>query len=135
MTREKARQWERIPVAIPVFLRGVNDRGNQFLEFTSLLNISNGGALLAVRNRLPPESAVTLEIPAAPRPESAAMPRSERMFEGRLVRLAYLNGSAVWGLKFSAPLTGQAKAPATAAVRRGKRTNGALATSKPLKKA
>ena len=39
------RQWERLPLAIPVFVRGIEPSGKQFIEFATALDISVGGAL------------------------------------------------------------------------------------------
>ena|SRR5437870_5831567 len=46
------RRWVRLSLAIPVFVRGVNGQGKEFLEFCTLLNESAGGALLAMRKPL-----------------------------------------------------------------------------------
>ena len=66
--RTERRGGERIPLAIPTFVRGVDKEGQKFLEFTTALNMSNGGALLVMQRYLPPSSEVFLEIPAAPCP-------------------------------------------------------------------
>src|SRR5947199_4110183 len=46
------RRWARLSLAIPVFVRGINGQGREFLEFCTLLNESAGGALLAIRRPL-----------------------------------------------------------------------------------
>src|SRR5438132_9287892 len=38
------RRWARLSLAIPVFVRGINGQGREFLEFCTLLNESAGGA-------------------------------------------------------------------------------------------
>src|SRR5713101_9205717 len=43
------RHWARLSLAIPVFVRGINGQGREFLEFSTLLNESAGGVLLAMR--------------------------------------------------------------------------------------
>jgi PilZ domain len=60
------RTWSRLPIAIPVFVRTKDESGQEFLEFASALNISAGGALIAVRRSPPLYSTVSLEIPSAP---------------------------------------------------------------------
>ena len=95
------RRWERLPLGIPVFVRGMDRRGKGFLEFTTALNVSNGGALLAIRQDLPRLSRVSLEIPSAPVPSMSAIPHFVRTREARLVRLAASNGCYLWGLKFN----------------------------------
>ncbi len=46
------RHWARLSLAIPVFVRGINGQGREFLEFSTLLNESAGGVLLAMRKPL-----------------------------------------------------------------------------------
>ena len=47
------RKWTRLPLAIPVFVRSRDEKGKEFLEFATALNISAGGALVAVRRSSP----------------------------------------------------------------------------------
>ncbi len=98
------RRWERLPLAIPVFVRGVDDRGKEFLEFTSALNISAGGALLAVRRYMKCSSRVTLEIPSAPLPQLGVAPQVVRNIQAEVVRVAHFDHGHLWGLKFTRPV-------------------------------
>jgi hypothetical protein len=41
------RKWIRLPLAIPVFVRSRDDKGKDFLEFATALNVSAGGMLVA----------------------------------------------------------------------------------------
>jgi hypothetical protein len=63
---QERRRWRRLPLAIPVFVRGVDYHGNKFQEFCALLNVSGGGALLATRISLRPGTMVSVEIPIPP---------------------------------------------------------------------
>lgn len=98
------RQWERIPVAVPVFVRGTDENGSLFQEFTTALNISAGGVAFMVRRRpaqrLAPLS-LSLEIPAAPGPFSANV---VRRIEGRLTRIETMLDWCLCGLRFDQPL-------------------------------
>src|SRR5579875_3603842 len=76
--RERRRS-QRLSIAIPVFARALDSQGREFLEFTTTLNISAGGALLALRRYLPPESTISLEIPTAP---SCKPPQTAARFSG-----------------------------------------------------
>jgi len=40
------RSWPRLPLAIPVFVRSRDEKGKEFLEFATALNVSAGGALI-----------------------------------------------------------------------------------------
>src|SRR6059058_1486722 len=98
------RRWPRLSLAIPVFVRGVNGHGREFLEFCTLLNESAGGALLAIRKPLRRWSRVSLEIPSAPLLKNLKLPRTMRMLRARVIRIAYADGWNLCGLKFVRPL-------------------------------
>src|SRR5947199_8288980 len=98
------RHWARLPLAIPVFVRGVNAQGREFLEFSTLLNESAGGVLLAIRKPLRRWSRVSLEIPSAPLIKNLKLPRTMRMLRARVIRIAYADGWNLCGLKFVRPL-------------------------------
>jgi hypothetical protein len=102
-TKER-RVSQRVPIAVPVFARGFDELGKEFLEFTATLNISGGGALVAMRRYLPPASSITLEIPAAPMPKLSAHPQTSRILQARIVRVTPSNPSYLWALSFSEPL-------------------------------
>jgi len=98
------RQDERVPLAVPVFVRGRDSEGKEFLEFATALNISASGALLATRRYLPPLTTIALEVPSAPLPRSTHLPRAVRRLRARLLRVTVVDGYQLWGLRFSTPL-------------------------------
>ena len=99
------RKWERLPLAIPVFVRSRDDKGKEFLEFATALNIGGGGALIALRRALPQSARVLLEIPSAPLAASASLPKSSRTLRARAIRINHADGYHLLGLKFARPLT------------------------------
>jgi len=101
------RQWERLPLAIPVFVCGTDDRGKQFREFTTAMNISAGGALLATRRYLPVSSQISLEIPTAPLPRAGIGSDYVQSLQARLVTVTHSEQCYLCGLKFSRPLIGK----------------------------
>lgn len=72
MPTKERRHWARLSLAIPVFVRGINRQGTEFLEFSTLLNESGGGALLLIRRSLRLSSRVSLEIPSSQIPSNRA---------------------------------------------------------------
>lgn len=102
---EERRKWPRLAVALPVFVRGVDEQGREFLEFTSALNISAGGALLAIRRYLPRSTRIVLEFPSAPLPRLKTGPRYIRSLRARLVRVTHSDRCHLCGLRFSRPLS------------------------------
>lgn len=100
-SKRDARKWQRIPLAIPVFIRGMDTEGKEFLEFATALNISAGGALVATRRQLPRCARLSLEIPVAPVPRAITLPKSVRRLKAKLVRVTLAETYQLWGLKFA----------------------------------
>jgi PilZ domain len=104
---EERRRWERLPLAIPIFVRGRDDRGKDFLEFATALNISAGGALVAMGRSLPPNSTVSLEIPSGPLAGSEGFPNAIRRLRAKLCRTEPAQDYTLHGFKFARPLLSQ----------------------------
>jgi PilZ domain len=98
------RQWPRLPLAIPVFVRSQSDTDKEFLEFATALNVSAGGMLVAVRRAIPSSARVLLEIPSAPLAALAALPRVARNLRAKVLRMQHGEGYNLVGVKFSRPL-------------------------------
>jgi hypothetical protein len=112
----------RLPLAIPVFVRSRDERGKEFLEFATALNIGAGGALVAVRRPLPPAAQVLLEIPSAPLATAASLPKAARTLRAKATRVVHADGYHLLGLKFSRPLLSHTPIR----VQRGRRNAGSL---------
>jgi len=115
-TGPERRRYPRLPLSIPVFVRGVDQDGRDFLEFATALNISAGGILLATRRSLPKSANLALEIPVAPLPPASSLAHSIRTLKARLVRLTHGDKCHLLGLKFHRPIV----APDPPRVARGK---------------
>jgi hypothetical protein len=102
------RKFERLPLAIPVFVRGLDPSGQEFIEFATALDISCGGALLAIQRHLPPGSRIMLEIPSVPNIHQPTPSPKKQQLSARLVRVTNGDHCKLLGLKFSRPLTGTA---------------------------
>lgn len=98
------RKWSRLPLAIPVFVRSRDEKGKEFLEFATALNVSAGGMLVAVRRMLSPVAQVQLEIPSAPVASLAVLPGVSRSLRAKALRTTPGEGFYLLGLKFSRPL-------------------------------
>jgi hypothetical protein len=95
------RHWQRLALAIPVFVRGVDDAGRPFLEFATALNISAGGALLVLRRSLSPHTEVGVEIPAAPIADKVM---ARRTLDGEILRVQNSFGWSSCATRFVQPL-------------------------------
>jgi PilZ domain len=102
-------------LSIPVFVRGVDQDGKEFLEFATALNISAGGILLATRRSLPRSTSLSLEIPVAPLPPDTVSPHSVRSLKARLVRITHGERCHLLGLKFTRSLHDTAKGKSASA--------------------
>lgn len=100
------REWARLPLAIPVFVRSRDQAGKDFLEFATALNISAGGALVAVHRSLRPAAQVSLEIPSAPLAAATPVPKSAKNLRAKVLRVTHAEGYHLLGLKFSQPILG-----------------------------
>ena len=99
------RKWERLPLAIPVFVRGLDPNGRQFVDFATALDISVGGALLAIHRALPKGSKIMIEIPSAPITNHTKVPRATRQrLYARAVRVTDGENCKLMGLQFQKPL-------------------------------
>lgn len=102
--KDERRRWDRLPVAVPVFLRGADRNGREFVEFATALNLSAGGALLATRRHLPPESRITIEIASAPLPREKVPVHVVRSVDGHPVRVVHSEQCYLVGLRFYQPI-------------------------------
>ncbi len=114
MTRTKKgaerRKWQRLPLAIPVFVRGIEPSGRKFIEFATALDISVGGALLSIQRYLPEGSKIMLEIPSNPIPNGKE--KNQKGLSAKLVRVTHGEQGQLLGLKFQHPLRSGLTSPA-----------------------
>jgi PilZ domain len=110
LSKKKERKWARLQLAIPVFIRTRDGNGMDSLEFATAINISPGGALVAVRRSLPKSALVSLEIPSAPIEPADGLKTSSRIMQAKTVWVTHLDDYHLLGLKFARPLSTDAMA-------------------------
>ena len=98
------RRCPRIRLQIPVFIRGTDVDGNEFLELAKTLDISSLGARLVSPRPLQPQELISLTIPAP-------LPRSPEFGEcgtppiaARVRRVEVSGEMDLAGLEFLKPL-------------------------------
>lgn len=118
LSKKEERKWPRLQLAIPVFIRTRDRNGKDSLEFATAVNISPGGALVAVRRSLPKSELVSVEIPSAPIGPASGLKTSSRIMHAKAVWVAHLDDYHLLGLKFSHPLNTDAAAVSGRQLRR-----------------
>jgi PilZ domain len=101
------REWDRLPISIPFFVRGRKGTGEEFLEFATALNLSAGGVLLATRRYLEPGTEISLEVPVA-LVNKAQLPRSVSLLHATVLRCVPDRQYFLLGLQFEDPLIAEA---------------------------
>jgi len=97
------RDWDRLPISIPFFVRGRKLTGEEFLEFATALNLSAGGVLLATRRYLDPGTQISLEVPVA-LVNKAQLPQSVSLLHATVLRCTADRQYYLLGLQFQQPL-------------------------------
>jgi PilZ domain len=100
----QTRSASRIRIQIPVFVRGSDAAGIEFIELTKTLNISAKGACIASVHHLRLDQVVQLTIPA-PAPSSPSLIPSETPpIMARIRRQDAVGDLKLFGLEFLRPL-------------------------------
>jgi PilZ domain-containing protein len=97
------REWDRLPLSIPFFVRGSKSSGEKVLEFANALDISAGGALLATRHYFEPSTQISLEVPIA-LTNKAQLPHSVSTLDATVLRCTSERQHFLLGLQFAKPL-------------------------------
>lgn len=101
---EERRRRSRISLQIPVFLRGLDARGEEFLDLIKTLNISAYGACLATPRPLQMQQVVALRIPAPTSPSPGHPAEATPAISARVVRGQPMGDMHLVGVEFLKPL-------------------------------
>jgi hypothetical protein len=99
LTPAERRRSQRIHVQIPMFVRGTDAAGLEFLDLTKTLDISATGAYLASPRAIRTNQVVNLTIPA-PSPSSATLPAETPPIQARVRRHRATDGIHLLGVEF-----------------------------------
>ena len=100
----QTRACPRIRIQVPVFLRGADAAGVEFIELTKTLNISARGACIASTHLLRVDQHVQLTIPAPTPVSSSLVPSETPPIVARVRRRDDLGELRIFGLEFLRPL-------------------------------
>jgi len=98
------RAWDRVPICVPLFVRGFDERGKSFLDLATAVNVSIGGALVAVRRHAAIEAKITLELPISPITDFEELTGTPRQMAGAIVRIDTGSRFHLWAVRFDRPL-------------------------------
>ena len=99
LTPAERRRSQRIHVQIPMFVRGTDAAGLEFLDLTKTLDISATGAFLASPRAIRTNQLVNLTIPAPSSP-SATLPPETPPIPARVRRHHAAAGVYLLGVEF-----------------------------------
>ncbi len=98
------RRSPRIRLQIPVFVRGTDASGSEFIELTKTLNISAFGACIACQRVLQTKQVVHLTVPAPSPATPSLVPSETPPIMARVLRQTMVGDTRLFGLEFVYPL-------------------------------
>lgn len=101
---EERRRFPRIHLQVPLFIRGKDAYGDQFLELAKTLDISAIGAFLTSPRPLSVNDFVTLTIPAPSITSSALVPAGMPPIQARVKRQQEAGDVHLVGVEFLKPI-------------------------------
>lgn len=102
---QEKRRFPRIRLQVPLFIRGKDAQGEQFLELAKALDISALGALVTCPKALSLGDFVTLTIPAPSITSSALIPNGMPPIQARVRRQQEAGDIYLVGVEFIKPLS------------------------------
>ena len=100
----KQRRSPRIRLQVPVFLRGQDASGVDFVELTKTLNISAFGACIASTHILRGDQVIHLTIPTPSPASSGLVPNETPPITAKVLRQQVAGELRLFGVEFLRPL-------------------------------
>jgi hypothetical protein len=95
------RQWDRLQIILPMFVRGTDSSDEEFVEMASALEVSAGGALIALARQLVVGSFVAIDIPYAPVLGCRVTQNPAKHLRAEIIRADPADGCYLFALKWS----------------------------------
>jgi PilZ domain-containing protein len=102
---DERRRFQRMRLQVPLFIRGRDAHGEQFLELAKTLDISGLGAFLTCPRALAVNEVITLTIPAPSITSSALVPAGMPPIQARVKRQQEAGDVHLVGVEFLKPLS------------------------------
>ena len=104
MSESERRRSNRIRLQVPMFIRGVDAYGDEFLDLTKTLDISAVGAYLASPRPLKSNEVISLKIPAPSPSTSGLVPEPTQAITARVRRSVAAGDVHLVAVEFLKPL-------------------------------
>ncbi len=101
---DERRRFQRIHLQVPLFVRGKDAHGEQFLDLAKTLDISALGAFITCPRPLAISEVVTLTIPAPSITSSALVPAGMPPIQARVKRQQEAGDVHLVGVEFLKPI-------------------------------
>lgn len=101
---EEQRRSPRIHLQVPLFIRGKDPLGEQFIDLGKTLDISNLGAFIASPRALEMNGFITLTIPAPSITSSGLVPAGMAPIQAKVKRQQEAGDVYLAGVEFTKPL-------------------------------
>lgn len=101
---DERRRFQRIHLQVPLFVRGRDSHGEQFLELAKTLDISGLGAFLTSPRALAVNEIITLTIPAPSITSSALVPAGMPPIQAKVKRHQEAGDVHLVGVEFLKPI-------------------------------
>jgi hypothetical protein len=101
---DERRRFQRIRLQVPLFIRGRDAYGEQFVDLAKTLDVSGLGAFLTSPRPLPIGGVVTLTIPAPSITSSALVPAGMPPIQARVKRQQEAGDIHLVGVEFLKPI-------------------------------
>lgn len=101
---DERRRFQRIHLQVPLFIRGRDAHGEQFVELAKTLDISGLGAFITSPRLLAVGGIVTLTIPAPSITASALVPAGMPPIQARVKRQQEAGDIHLVGVEFLKPI-------------------------------
>jgi PilZ domain len=101
---DERRRYQRIHLQVPLFIRGKDAHGEQFMELAKTLDISALGAFVASPRPLATNGFITLTIPAPSITSSGLVPAGMAPIQARVKRQQEAGDVYLVGLEFLKPI-------------------------------
>jgi hypothetical protein len=104
LEQNQRRKSPRIRLQVPIFLRGSDASGVEFVELTKTLNIGSTGAFITSTHFLRVDQVIQLTVPAPSPASSSFVPNETPPIAARVLRQELVGDMRLFGLEFLRPL-------------------------------